>query len=133
MGQAYLDRMPTAYHERTVSGTGLRILGTADYQELSPKFKLPELGNGAAVELFAGCNFYLTVSGNEIGSCAALPPIGDEMKAIAAELSKRPPPDDGPGRAHRPAKSRPSSCLRTPKTSSGCALRSRPSPLTKPP
>lgn len=93
--QAYLDRMPTAYHERTVSGTGLRILGTADYQELSPKFKLPELGNGAAVELFAGSNFYLTVSGNEIGSCAALPPIGAEMKAIAAELSKRPPPDDG--------------------------------------
>jgi hypothetical protein len=84
--QEYLDRFPTAYREATVSGKGLRILGTSDQQNLSPKFKLPQKGNGAAVELFSGSTHYLTLSCNEIGSCQALPPIGEQMKVIAAEL-----------------------------------------------
>jgi hypothetical protein len=82
----YLHRFPNAYVEATVSGKGLRILGTSTLASFAPKFKLPNEGNGAAVELFSNSNHYLTLSCNEITHCATLPPIGDEMRAIATAL-----------------------------------------------
>jgi hypothetical protein len=87
--QERLRQFPDAYAEATVSGCGLRILGTSDIQNLAPKFKLPDKGNGAAIELFSNSTHYLTVSGNEITRCRSLPPIGKQMAAIAAELGKR--------------------------------------------
>ena len=82
----YLDRFPGAYAEATVSGKGLRILGTSELESFAPKFKLTDKGNGSAVELFSNSHHYLTLSCNEISSCIELPPIGDKMKAIADEL-----------------------------------------------
>jgi putative DNA primase/helicase len=93
--QEYLRQFPDAYVEATVSGRGLRILGRSTVENLSPKFKLPDRGNGAAVELFSNSNHYLTLSCNEIGSCAELPDIGDQMVQIAAELGKA-KEDNGP-------------------------------------
>jgi hypothetical protein len=86
--KAYVEQFPGAYVEVTVSGTGLRILGTSEV-ELSPKFNLPEKGNGAKIELFSNSTHYLTLSCNELGSCRSLPPIGERMQEMAAKLSKR--------------------------------------------
>ena len=84
----YVRRFPGTYLEATVSGTGLRILGASELS-LASKFKLKH-GNGAAVELFSNSTHYLTLSCNEIGICCQLPPIGDKMKALAAELGAPP-------------------------------------------
>ena len=84
----YCEQFPGAYTEVTVSGMGLRILGTSEI-ELSPKFPLPEKGNGAQIELFSNSTHYLTLSCNELGSCRVLPPIGERMQEMAAKLSKR--------------------------------------------
>jgi putative DNA primase/helicase len=83
---AYLERFPGAYQEITVSGKGLRALGTSTLDSFAPKFKLLKHGDGAAVELFSNSNHYLTVSCREISTCCALPPIGDKMAALATEL-----------------------------------------------
>jgi hypothetical protein len=82
----YMRRFPDAYIEATVSGKGLHVLGTSELQSFAPKFKLPDTGNGAAVELFSNSHHYFTLSCNEITNCNELPPIGDRMAAIAAEL-----------------------------------------------
>jgi AAA domain/Primase C terminal 2 (PriCT-2) len=86
----YVRRFPGAYVEVTVSGKGLRILGSSNLESFAPKFKLPSADNGAGVELFSNSNHYLTLSCNEISNCTQLPPIGDEMAAIAAELGAPP-------------------------------------------
>jgi hypothetical protein len=79
-----LAQFPDAYVEATVSGKGLRILGTSSLDSFAPKFKLQT--NGAAIELFSNSNHYLTLSCNALRPCAELPPIGDKMLAVAAEL-----------------------------------------------
>jgi AAA domain/Primase C terminal 2 (PriCT-2) len=84
--QELLDQFPDAYREVTVSGKGFRIIGTSELVNFAPKFKLPDHGNGAAVELFSNSTHYLTLSCNEHGGCFGLPPIGDTMQAIAAKL-----------------------------------------------
>jgi AAA domain/Primase C terminal 2 (PriCT-2) len=81
----YLRQFPGAYIEATVSGKGLRILGISTIENFAPKFRLHR-GNGSAVELFSNSNHYLTLSCNEIAGCSELPPIGDKMASIAAEL-----------------------------------------------
>jgi hypothetical protein len=84
----YIEQFPGAYTEVTVSGTGLRILGTSEIY-LASKFPLPEKGNGARIELFSNSTHYLTLSCNELGSCRVLPPIGARMQEMATKLSKR--------------------------------------------
>ena len=79
-----LAQFPDTYVEATVSGKGLRILGTSSLDSFAPKFKLQT--NGAAIELFSNSNHYLTLSCNALRPCAELPPIGDKMRAVAAEL-----------------------------------------------
>jgi RecA-family ATPase len=82
----YLDQFPDAYIEATVSGKGLRIIGTSD-KSIQRRFPLPDQDNGAAIELFSNAARYVTLSCNEYGVCFALPEIGDAMEAIAAKLS----------------------------------------------
>jgi hypothetical protein len=63
-----------AYVETTVSGAGLRIIGTTDSKaELHTRFALDE--DGAGVELYRNAPRYITISGLQLGTCAALPPI----------------------------------------------------------
>jgi hypothetical protein len=85
----YINRCTGAYVESTVSGKGLRILGTGELKNFAPKFKLDQ-ENGRAVELFCNSNHYLTLSCNQVGRCMELPPIGDMMTTIAAELGSQP-------------------------------------------
>jgi hypothetical protein len=82
----YMERCPGAYVEATVSGAGLRILGTSELQDFAPKLKL----NGHAIELFSNSRHYLTLSCNEIGICNELPPIGAAIKKIAVDLGGQP-------------------------------------------
>src|SRR5262249_13572593 len=89
----YVRRFPGAYVEATVSGKGLRILGTSALESFAPKFKLNN-GNGAAVELFSNSHHYLTLSCNALATCSSLPPIGETMAAIAAELGAPQPKQD---------------------------------------
>jgi Family of unknown function (DUF5906)/Primase C terminal 2 (PriCT-2) len=91
--EEYVRRFPNAYVEATVSGMGLRILGTSELEGFAPKFKLNN-GNGAAIELFSNSHHYLTLSCNEITSCSVLPPIGETMTNIATELGA-PPKQNG--------------------------------------
>jgi putative DNA primase/helicase len=78
-----------AYVEATVSGAGLRVLGASELEDFASKFKLNN-ANGGAIELFSNSTHYLTLSCNEIGTCNELPPIGDTMAALAAELGAPP-------------------------------------------
>src|SRR5262245_44250488 len=43
--QRYVDQFPDAYIEVTVSGTGLRILGSSELQNFAPKYALRQHGN----------------------------------------------------------------------------------------
>jgi AAA domain-containing protein/primase-like protein len=88
----YVRRFPGAYVEATVSGKGLRVLGASALQSFAPKFKLNN-GNGAAIELFSNSHHYLTLSCNALAACSSLPPIGETMAAIAAELGAPPKQD----------------------------------------
>jgi putative DNA primase/helicase len=68
-----------AYHEVTVSGQGTRILGTANGPSRQRRFNLDD---GAGIELFRNTKKYITISGNERGRCAALPPIDDLIDTL---------------------------------------------------
>jgi len=92
--QEYVDRFPDAYVETTVSGRGLRILGTSTINAFAPKFK-SQNGNGAGVELFSNSHHYLTLSCNALKHCDSLPPIENRLKAIAEELGGRGDPASG--------------------------------------
>jgi len=72
-----------AYQEVTVSGGGLRIIGTADGPEIHRKFTF-DRKTGAGIELYRNTARYITVSGLEMGSCAALPPLDEFIDRLIA-------------------------------------------------
>jgi AAA domain/Primase C terminal 2 (PriCT-2) len=88
--QDYIARFPGAYTEVTVGGAGFRVIGTSELKDFAPKLKR----NGIAVEMFGNSTHYLTLSCNQMGDCDSLPPIGDAMAALAAELGA-PPKQNG--------------------------------------
>jgi hypothetical protein len=63
-----------AYKETTVSGGGLRFIGTAEGEDLQRKFTF-DRKTGAGIELYRNTNRYITISGLERGTCPALPPL----------------------------------------------------------
>jgi hypothetical protein len=63
-----------AYKETTVSGGGLRFIGTAEGEDLQRKFTFNRK-TGAGIELYRNTNRYITISGLERGTCPALPPL----------------------------------------------------------
>jgi hypothetical protein len=72
-----------SYQEVTVSGGGLRIIGTASGLEVQRKFTF-ERNTGAGIELYRNTARYITVSGLEVGDCAALPSIDDLIDTLLA-------------------------------------------------
>ena len=60
--QEILDAAPTAYHEVTVSGTGLRIIGTAKGNAQHKKFAISGGRPDAAIELYRQATRYITMS-----------------------------------------------------------------------
>jgi hypothetical protein len=82
--QEIIDRAGGSYVEITVSGTGLRVLGTVDGLNLQRKFALPD---EAGLEIYASTHRYITVSGNEIGECGELKPIGNLLLDLQREYN----------------------------------------------
>jgi hypothetical protein len=73
---------PGCYAEITVSGCGLRIIGTVNGPPVHRKFALDPNGKdpehfrkNAALELYRNATRYITVSGLQLGTCTALSPI----------------------------------------------------------
>jgi hypothetical protein len=86
------DEANGAYREITVSGSGLRIIGTASGGETHRKFTF-DRKSGAGVELYRNTARYITVSGLEVSECAALPSLDSFIDAVMARHS------GGPARA----------------------------------
>jgi primase-polymerase (primpol)-like protein len=63
-----------AYREVTVSGAGLRIIGTASGAEVHRRFAI-DTETGAGLELYRNTARYITISGCEVGQCTELPPL----------------------------------------------------------
>jgi hypothetical protein len=72
-----------AYLETTVSGAGLRIIGSASGPETHTKFTF-DRRTGAGMELYRDTARYITVSGLQIGECAELPPLDGLIDTLLA-------------------------------------------------
>jgi hypothetical protein len=75
-----------AYHEITVSGGGLRIIGTVAGPEVHRRFTF-DRNTGAGIEIYRNATRYITISGLQLGSCAALPPLDDFIDKLLARYS----------------------------------------------
>ena len=85
-----IGQAPGAYLEITVSGTGLRIVGTATGEETHTNYEV-EGRDGAKVELFRSAVRYITVSGLQIGECNTLPNIDDLVDFLKTERPHQKP------------------------------------------
>jgi hypothetical protein len=73
-----------AYREITVSGRGMRIIGvTTNMQETQRRFTFNR-ETGAGLELYRNTARYITISGLEVGTCAALPPLDGFIDTMLA-------------------------------------------------
>ena len=72
-----------AYQETTVSGVGLRIIGTTNGPETHRKFTF-DRGTGAGVEVYRNAARYITISGLEKTPCAELPPLDDLINMLVS-------------------------------------------------
>ena len=86
--QWVLDHAPGAYSEITVSGTGLRIIGTTSGAAVHRKFSVKSGGEGAAIEIYRGATRYITVSGLQIGNCHELPNIDTLIDVIVRHYTR---------------------------------------------
>jgi hypothetical protein len=80
------DEANGAYREITVSGSGLRIIGTASGGETHRKFTF-DRKSGAGVELYRNTARYITVSGLEVSECTALPSLDGFIDTVMARHS----------------------------------------------
>jgi hypothetical protein len=72
-----------AYQEITVSGAGLRIIGTTNGPETHRKFTF-DRGTGAGIEVYRNTARYITISGLEKTPCAELPPLDDLIDTLVS-------------------------------------------------
>jgi Virulence-associated protein E-like domain len=79
-----VEKANGAYIERTPSGEGLRIIGRGIGAKLHRKWKIEGAREGAAVEVYRGCERYITVTGAQLGECKELGEL-DLLDKIAAE------------------------------------------------
>jgi hypothetical protein len=81
------DEALSAYQEITVSGGGLRIIGTVSGPETHRKFTF-DRKTGAGIELYRNTARYITISGIELGGpCPELPPLDDFIDRLLARHS----------------------------------------------
>jgi hypothetical protein len=78
-----------AYQEVTVSGAGLRIIGTVTGPETHRRFTF-DRDTGAGVELYRNTARYITISGLELGSCAELPPLDSFIDTLFGRYTGQP-------------------------------------------
>jgi len=84
----------TSYVETTVSGTGLRIVGSAEGDYLDNSFTAPD---GGEIELYRHATRFITISGLEIGTCNELRNIDELIDRTYEKFAGQPAPR---GRAH---------------------------------
>src|SRR5262249_20983244 len=84
--QAIIDRASDAYIEVTVSGSGLRVIGTATGKATHTRYKVPG-HNGAGIELYRRAVRYITVSGLQISKADTLSNIDGLIDSLASEHS----------------------------------------------
>jgi hypothetical protein len=82
--QKLLDAAPNTYQEVTVSGTGLRIIGTAYGPETHRRFSVPGR-EGAGVEVYRDAVRYITVSGLQHNRCNELANVDALIDGIVAK------------------------------------------------
>jgi hypothetical protein len=95
--QAWLKAINGAYVERTPSGRGLRIIGISSGEKIQRRWTIDEGRSGAAIEIYRGCNRYVTLTGAQISGGAELQPIDidaivahyDTLKPWRTEKTKR--------------------------------------------
>src|SRR5262249_44059636 len=73
--QAWLEATDDAYVERTPSGRGLRIIGVCPGESLQRRWTIDDGRPGAAIEIYRGCNRYITITGAQFSGGAELQPI----------------------------------------------------------
>jgi hypothetical protein len=78
-------KIPGAYHEKTVSNTGARIIGVVDTSkpEIGRRFAIDK--NGASIEIYRNTARYITISGLQFGKCEKLPPVDDFLDKLLAQ------------------------------------------------
>jgi hypothetical protein len=94
-----------SYAEVTVSGAGLRILGTAEeIEKLHRRLMAHPSGHGSA-ELYVNCERYITISGQVLNGATALTDITPQLRELEALLDKPTdkPIDNGGGEEGEPA------------------------------
>jgi hypothetical protein len=79
----WVDAANGAYVEVTPSGEGLRIIGLGSGDKLHRKWKVDDAREGAAIEIYRGCERYITITGAQLGECKKLAPL-DLLDKIAA-------------------------------------------------
>jgi hypothetical protein len=75
-----------AYQEITVSGAGLRIIGTVSGPETHRKFTF-DRNTGTGIELYRNTARYITISGLQLGECSELPVIDGLLDTLFARYS----------------------------------------------
>jgi hypothetical protein len=92
--QAILEAAPNSYHEITVSGEGLRIIGIATGLGTHRRFIIANGREGAGVEVYRRATRYITVSGLEISRCAKLMNIDRLIDDIVARYNTTEQPNN---------------------------------------
>jgi hypothetical protein len=81
--KAWVDAANGAYVEATPSGEGLRIIGLGSGDKLHRKWKIEGARANAAIEVYRGCERYITITGAQLGECKELAPL-DLLEKIQA-------------------------------------------------
>jgi hypothetical protein len=81
--KAWVEAANGAYVEATPSGEGLRIIGLGSGDKLHRKWKVESIREGAAIEIYRGCERYITITGAQLGECKKLAPL-DLLEKIQA-------------------------------------------------
>jgi hypothetical protein len=82
--KAWIEAANGAYVEMTPSGEGLRIIGLGTGDKLHRKWKIEGARMGAAIEIYRGCERYITVTGAQLGDCKELASLD-----VLAEIKAR--------------------------------------------
>lgn len=89
--QDILNRAHNTYREKTVSGSGARVLGWVNKAVVTHRKFAAE--DGGSLELYGyNCHRYVTVSGVPIGSCFELADITELMRELEQEFAAKAPP-----------------------------------------
>jgi hypothetical protein len=82
--EAIIHQAAGCYVEITVSGTGLRVIGTGAGAETHTNYKI-EGQDRARIEIYRGAVRYITISGLQIGRCSMLQKIDALVDNLVAQ------------------------------------------------